>query len=87
LDLPPKIYQRRYFDLSPEQRRVYKSIRDEAFAVLSSGESITMHMALVQRIRLQQVTCGYLPVMVDEETEEMRLTRIDPNNDPRMDET
>lgn len=34
LDLPPKLYSRRYFEMTPEQRRIYQSLRDEFMALM-----------------------------------------------------
>lgn len=61
LDLPPKLYSKRYFDLSPEQVRVYRDIKTEALAMLASGEIVTAPLAITRLLRLQQVTCGYVP--------------------------
>lgn len=61
LDLPPKLFQKRYFDMSPEQVRVYKEIKQDAIALLTSGETVTAPLAITQLLRLQQVTCGYVP--------------------------
>ena len=60
LDLPPKLYQMRYFDMTPEQRRVYEGIRDECLAFLKGGDVVTAMMAVTRLLRLQQVTCGYV---------------------------
>lgn len=59
-DLPPKLYTTRYFEMSPEQEKVYKQIEDECMAMLE-GHILTMELALTRLLRLQQVTCGYLP--------------------------
>lgn len=61
LDLPPKLYTKRYFDLSPEQAKSYKEIRDEFMTILESGELLTVPLVVVRLLRLQQVICGYLP--------------------------
>lgn len=34
LDLPPKVYQVRYFEMVPKQRKIYEQIRDEALAMV-----------------------------------------------------
>ena len=64
LDLPPKLYSKRYFELTPEQLRVYKEIRDEAIAFLATGEMVTAPLAITRLLRLQQVLSNY--TMVDE---------------------
>lgn len=61
LDLPPKLYTTRYFELSPEQKRVYQEIRDEFETILDDGDTLTAALAISRMLRLQQVTSGYLP--------------------------
>ena len=78
LDLPPKIYTKRYFELSAEQVRVYREIRDEAIALLASGAIVTAPLAVTRLLRLQQVTSNYLP------TEDEPATDIGTHN-PRLD--
>lgn len=60
-ELPPKTYARRYFELTPAQRRLYSELRDEAMTLLSSGEEVTAPLVVTRMLRMQQVTCGYLP--------------------------
>jgi len=62
LDLPPKTYQRRYFDLGDEQRRVYDDLRREFEAWLDSGERVEAPLAITRLVRLQQVSSGFLPL-------------------------
>jgi len=58
LDLPPKVYVVREFDLSPTQTRVYRQLRDDGLTVVNGGLlSITHALALLTQ--LQQVTGGY----------------------------
>lgn len=61
LDLPEKVYNRWTFDLSPEQRRHYDELKHQFFTWLDSGDRVTVEHALSHMLRLQQVTCGYLP--------------------------
>lgn len=61
LDLPPKLYARRFFEMSTDQARAYRELRDETVAVLD-GKVVEADLAMVRLLRLQQVTCGYLPV-------------------------
>ncbi len=66
LDLPPKIYQPRYFELSSQQREMYDQLKSEYMLQLSSGELVTANLAMVRLLRLQQISCGYIPVGEDE---------------------
>lgn len=97
LDLPPKLFQKRYFEMTPQQSRLYEQIRDEYMAELESestcpecegtgrveyveagqtcswqcercegtgkakGALITAPLAITRLLRLQQITCGYIP--------------------------
>ena len=98
LDLPPKLYQKRIFQLNPEQARLYSELKNDFMAWLSSpakiadancpqckgaGEIIVdsliypcgcapvgdisetnvviAELAITRLLRLQQVTCGYVP--------------------------
>lgn len=61
LDLPAKIYTKRYFDLSPKQKKLYASIRDDFMAFLENGDLVTAPMIITRLLRLQQITSGYIP--------------------------
>lgn len=117
LDLPPKLYQKRYITMTSEQAKLYKQLKDEFIVWLELGglerdveaagevaqEEVcsTCHgqreldfdgyvyqcpdctdlgdlgldgdtpvvaaLAMVRLLRLQQITCGYLPTDVEEE--------------------
>jgi len=58
LDLPDKIYMRREIQLTDEQKRLYKQMRQEALATLN-GKTVTTMTALTQLMRLHQITCGH----------------------------
>jgi SNF2 family DNA or RNA helicase len=58
LDLPPKIYQRRYVELSKNQIRLYDQLRKEVIAKLD-GQFITAPLALTKILRLQQIVGGF----------------------------
>lgn len=86
LDLPPKLYSTRSFEMTKEQERVYNDLKTEFMTILQSEferhlgdgqpiydedglmigatqaeDLVTADMALTRILRLQQVTCGYLP--------------------------
>lgn len=64
-DLPDKIYEKREVSLTPEQKRLYKSMKEDLIAELD-GHEVTVNMALTKLLRLQQITGGYLPVEVED---------------------
>lgn len=77
LDLPPKLYQKVYFDMTPKQKRYYEELKNELLLWLESGELVDGTLAIVRLLRLQQITCGYVP------TDEGTFTQIDTKN-PRL---
>jgi len=58
LDLPDKIYQYRFVDLTPEQKRLYKEISEESMARLKDKD-MTVQNVLIEMLRLHQITCGH----------------------------
>lgn len=65
LDLPPKLYQKRYFEMSREQKAAYDQLEDEL--MLEIGDTlISAELPIVKLLRLQQVTCNYVPIGEDE---------------------
>lgn len=63
LDLPPKVHTKRYFDLSPEQARLYSSLKSDLLVQLAdplSGEMVDGSLALTLLLRLQQITSGFV---------------------------
>lgn len=59
LDLPEKIYQTRYVELTPEQKRIYKALTQQCLADLGPG-MVTVTTAITMMLRLHQVTLGYV---------------------------
>jgi len=74
LDLPEKIYMKREIELSPEQKKVYKQMKEEALATLN-GKQITTMTVLTQLMRMQQITCGHF-VADDGTTQEIKSNRL-----------
>jgi len=58
LDLPPKTYMKRTIQLTDEQRKVYKQMKETALATLN-GKLVTTHNVITQLMRLHQITCGH----------------------------
>ena len=59
LDLPDKIYSKRFVELSDEQKKAYAEMKANAMSILK-GESMTAINVLTQLIRLHQITCGHM---------------------------
>lgn len=60
LDLPPKLYSKRYFEMTGIQKKAYGELVDEYITLLDSGEVVEAPLAIVRLLRLQQITCGYV---------------------------
>lgn len=65
LDLPPKLYQKRYFDMSPEQKAAYNQLREE-FMLEIGDHLITAELPITRLLRYQQIACNYVPLGTDE---------------------
>lgn len=81
LDLPPKLYNRHQFEMTPKQCRVYDQLREEYWTQVGDAE-IFADLAIVRLLRLAQVTAGYLPVE-DEDGDSVTMVPIDDVN-PRL---
>lgn len=64
LDLPPKVYVIREVELTEEQKRIYRGIREHATAALDGAAHVTATEVITQILRLHQVVCGHV---VDED--------------------
>lgn len=60
LDLPAKVYRMVDVDLTDEQRRLYRQMKDEAFADLAGGAFVSSQSAITTLLRLQQMLCGHV---------------------------
>ena len=76
LDLPDKVYQRREVELTAEQKKVYKELKDYAIAELDSHEVVSVTSVLTQILRLHQVVCGFVKHDNGEEVE-VKSNRLD----------
>lgn len=61
LDLPPKVYSTIPFEMTDAQRKNFKEMRDAFLAQLDNGEISSAAIAAAALVRLQQITCGFLP--------------------------
>jgi SNF2 family DNA or RNA helicase len=58
LDLPKKTFMKRTVELTDEQKKVYKQMKQEAIAFLN-GKMVTSATVITQLMRLHQITCGH----------------------------
>ncbi len=80
LDLPEKIFEKIYVELSTEQRKIYNKLKKEFVVEIKNkiGEVgyIESPMALTRILRLQQITGGFVPV---DEIQNVRMEKFIPN--------
>jgi len=70
INLPPKIYAKREYDMGDKTAAHYQSLKKTFMTSLDNGDIVDVTSAAAALLRLQQVICGYLPVPNenDEET-------------------
>ena len=76
-DIPENRYPL-YVQLSPEQKKFYDTLRDDALAWLDSGEPVTAPLVITRLMRLRQALCN---IAVTDD----KLVRFISDNNPRMD--
>jgi SNF2 family DNA or RNA helicase len=67
LDLPDKIYEVRYIELTPEQKRYYEELRENAISTLGNGQTIATPLMLTCLLRLRQALCNIAPIQQTED--------------------
>ena len=60
LDLPDKVYQHIFVDMTPDQKRIYKSLKQELMAEYA-GKEVTVANKVALTTRLMQVIGGFFP--------------------------
>lgn len=60
LNLPPKVYQVRRVEPSPEQKLAYKELKKEGYTEFD-GSAASFTNVLVRDLRLQQISSGFFP--------------------------
>ena len=74
LDLPKKTFIRRTVELTDEQKKLYKQMKQEAIAFLN-GKMVTSATVITQLMRLHQITCGHF-TSNDGEVQDVKSNRI-----------
>lgn len=80
IHLPPVTYSKRYYEMFPEQRRMYDELKTKFRAEFEDGMVIDGQAAITRLLRLQQIICGYVGTGPGEP-----IRMIDPNKNPRLD--
>lgn len=78
LDLPPKLYSKRYFDMTPTQKAIYTELEQEFMYEFENGSIVDGELPIVRLLRLQQILCNYVPT-----GDEGKIVQLDDKN-PRL---
>ena len=74
LDLPDKVYEKRFVSLTPEQVKAYEEMRRFNMTELE-GETMTSLSSLTALIRLHQISCGHI-ALDSGETKALKRNRM-----------
>jgi len=66
LDLPPKVYEQLYVDMSPDQAKVYKALKTDLLAEYA-GHELSVQNKVALTLRLMQVVGGFFPYIEERE--------------------
>ena len=61
LDLPDKLYTKRYFYMTSEQQKLYTQLKEEFMIEVKKGEILTAPLAITRMLRLQQIISNFIP--------------------------
>lgn len=78
LDLPPKLYTKRYFTMSHKQQDMYSALKQQLIVETQTG-MVTAPLAITRMLRFQQIVCGYFP----KDDDDLTLEDI-PGGNPRL---
>ena len=66
LDLPPKVYEKRYVELTSQQRQLYEMIKEEFLAEYDK-QIMAVPLAISRLLRMQQIVGGFFKASADVE--------------------
>lgn len=85
LDLPPKVYQKRYVTITKRQGECYIQMKLD-MVVNFKNNRVEAPIVLTQMLRFQQITGGYLPLL-DANGDQIGVQEIvEPKNNPKIKE-
>jgi hypothetical protein len=76
IDMPERTWLRFPVDLTQQQRRLVDQVKEEFRAVLDDKNTLNMPMALQRITRIQQIACGFLPLLDDTGRKVVGLRKI-----------
>lgn len=81
LDLPDKIYHKRFCELTKQGKRIYADLKKQIITEIDSSDEryLTIEYHLPRLLRLQQLTGGFLPSDDDPNAEQV------PGGNPKLD--
>lgn len=59
-DMPAVLYRTQFYEMPPNHRRMYEELRDNLITRLDNGEQLSTEQAVVNLIRLQQISRGFV---------------------------
>jgi SNF2 family DNA or RNA helicase len=62
LDLPPKIFEKRWVEMTAAQKKLYAQMKTQMVADLNAREQVTATIVLTQIMRLSQIAGGWAPI-------------------------
>lgn len=80
MELPPRNYYAKHFELTPRQREVYDAMETEFIVMFGDGAEATAEHHLTRLLRAVQITSNYIPI--DDTNGVMEI--IDKKRNPRM---
>lgn len=76
LDLPPKIYMKRYVEPTAEQKAAYKEMTNESILDFGQDGAATAAIALTRIMRLHQIMCGHITLDNSKQAQEIPSNRV-----------
>jgi hypothetical protein len=87
-DLPPKGYQKRVVEMTPEQTRIYRDMVQKMRAEMD-GRKVTAQLVIVQMLRLAQIAGGFVAAQTTEAEQLIdgtpTIARPIPGGNPKVD--
>lgn len=77
LDLPPKLYSKQYFEMTPAQWKAYNELKDD-FITYVQGEMVAAPLVITRLLRFQQIASNYVPTEKEDGEPYVELGPVNP---------